>query len=75
MRSMIKNGSDDRPPNFVIRGTTKWWIPYDIRSEGAVHMRGGNRYDHTWSYNNGRIFDRRRYCYACTPAYKMKYTK
>ena len=25
----------DMPPNFVIRGTTKWWIPYDIRSEGA----------------------------------------
>ena len=43
MRSMIKNGSDDRPPNFVIRGTTKWWIPYDIRSEGAIPMstKGG----------------------------------
>ena len=36
MRSMIQDGSDDRPPNFVIRGTTKWWIPYDIRSEGAA---------------------------------------
>ena len=48
MRSMIKNGSDDRPPNFVIRGTTKWWIPYDIRSDadhatkwyGAAPARG-----------------------------------
>ena len=45
---MIKNGSDDRPPNFVIRGTTKWWIPYDIRSDadhstkwyGAAPARG-----------------------------------
>ena len=40
MRSMIKNGSDDRPPNFVIRGTTKWWIPsYDIRMRGSTYER------------------------------------
>ena len=29
MRSIIFDGSDDWTPNFVIRGTTKWWIPYD----------------------------------------------
>ncbi len=37
MRSMINIAPTDRPPNFVIRGTTKWWIPYDIRREGAIH--------------------------------------
>ncbi len=21
---------------FVIRGTTKWWIPYDLQSNGAI---------------------------------------
>ena len=43
-------------------------VSYDSERDKTTPLKifGGNRYDHTWSYNNGRIFDRRRYCYACT---------
>ena len=56
MRSMIKNGSDDRPPNFVLRGTTKWWIPYDIRNEGAVPMRRSHHAKHDQGKEGGIMY-------------------
>ena len=38
LRSRIQDGFDDRPPTLVMRGTTKWWSPYDREKEGALHI-------------------------------------
>ncbi len=38
MRSIIQDGSADLPPTLVMRGTTKWWSPYDREKEGALHF-------------------------------------
>jgi hypothetical protein len=37
MRSIILDGSDDRPPTLVMRGTTKWWSANGRKKEGALH--------------------------------------
>ena len=39
MRSIIQDGSDDWPPTLVMRGTTKWWSPYDREKEGQYILR------------------------------------
>ena len=51
MRSIIQDGSDDWPPTFVMRGTTKWWSPYDkgmtydTEGGGNTYYLRGNRYE------------------------------
>ncbi len=47
MRSIIQDGSDDWPPTLVMRGTTKWWSPYDREKEGAIHIKIRRRHGET----------------------------
>ena len=38
LRSRIQDGFDDRPPTLVMRGTTKWWSPYDRKRRGHYQI-------------------------------------